>query len=1270
LGYSVNLLTLMFPGRINRAGIPLFLLSFVSVAAGQTVKSHKYLFESDLQDNIVITKDNTILINYSASELNLENITNENGTYYKVSIPGHIPSSVPGKPELPVLSRMITIPEGSSYTISITDVKTSRIKPSRQKIKGLLFPAQEAETKETQKQKPPFRIDKSLYASREFIKSDTVWIERIGRARKINLAAVYISPVIYNPASNILEVITSMKIEITFPPGGTKALSAESLLFRETFSKGILNYNPDEVIPGYSDKPVRMIILTDTSFRKHLEPFIKWKIQKGYDLTLLYRGAKYAGNTYTELSNTIKNIYLASTEENPPPEYLLIIGNVSKIPYFGTGNVTDMYYGEFDGNGDYIPEMFIGRLPVADTTELKTVVKKIVQYEKFEFADTNKFHSKAVITAGYDAGNAMYMNGQVSYAVTNYLYQENNINNSHFYYSSATISSDSIKVRRDSIIMLINTGTSFLNYSGHGTTTEWLGLGIKSSAIDTLKNKNMYPLVISNACQTSSFELSNSLGNKWVTSADKGAIGFIGSSADTYWAEDFYWAVGLGTPSANPTYSTTGLGAYDRLFHTHGESPSGWYTTMGQIIFAGNLAVSASTSFYKKRYWEIYNLVGDPSVIPIIGTPGTFNISLPDTLPNNITSWSFTADPFAYVAVSHLDTLWDASHVSPSGSITLDLPGVSNDSCLVVVTGQNKIPLIKTLYFGTINKEFINLTKTDLDDSDANNNGLADFGETVYLDLTISNLGQADAENVYARISSGSEWITINADSVMIGTLPGSSAIKLDKDLSFTVSDSIPDNCIISFDLILKDDLEEKHYKIDVSAHAPELVISSFFMDDSASGNGDEIADPGETINLIFKVRNKGSSNISGWFNIFSADTIITILEPSVKSGTLDYGATTSIPVSVIISEYAGSGATINLSVTLDCGFYSVTKNFSFRIGLIRESFESESFKKFPWINISKVPWIITETDAYDGVVAAQSGDIGNSSSTSLSIKTYYPEPDSLKFYYKVSSEPSYDFLIFKLNDKEIFKKSGETEWEKKVVAVPAGYNKMEWIYSKDVSKIGGMDYAMIDNIDFAGPGTVQYVRRDLATARLVSPVQKDRLGKENITVKVYNAGPDTIGGFNLAYTLNSGQPVKEYFKNTVIPFGDSVTVTFSTKANMSGYGLHNLKVYSYANADDYPLNDTISKAFEQKTIDAPYLVFPNPFINELNIIISSDMAGEAHFALYTSTGKKVLESELHVNRGINEIIMNSMKLVPQVYYLRIEFPGVSGTVPVIKARD
>ncbi len=1247
------------------ATIPVLLFALFSAADGQPVKSHKYLLKSDLQDNSVAATANSIIINYSASELSLESISGENGTYYKLSMPGHIPASDPGKPELPVLSRMISVPENSSWNIKISEVITSRIKPQRQKFEGLLFPAQEGQTKEPQIQKPQFRIDKSLYGSRDFIKSDTVRIELIGKARKMNLAALYIYPVTYNPGSNTIEVITSMKIEITFSMGetGIKSLIPGSLTFTETVSKGVINFDPGTVIPGYSDKPVRMIILTDTVFKKHLEPYIEWKTQKGFNLDILYKGAAFAGNTYTELKDKIKSIYLSSTADNPPPDYLLIVGNVSKIPYYGSGNVTDMYYGEMDGNGDYIPEMYIGRLPVADTTELKNVVSKIIQYEKFEFADTNEFHSKAVATAGYDAGNALYMNGQVNYAVNNYLTSENNIKEYHFTYPH-------VINHKDSLRGILDDGISFLNYTGHGSTSAWLSMSFNTDTVARLKNKNMYPFVISNACQTSSFELSSSFGSKWVTSAGKGAIGFIGASADTYWSEDYYWAVGLGTPSADPTYAATGLGAYDRLFHTHDEAPSEWYTTMGQIIHAGNLAVSASTTNKKKLYWEIYNLVGDPSITPITGTPDTFNITLPDTLPNNITSWSLATDPFSYVAVSHFDTLWDASHVSPSGTVTLTLPGLSNDSCLVVITGQNRIPLIKTIHFGVVNNEYINLTKTVLNDTAENNNGIADYGETIWLDLTISNLGLTEAQNLYAKITSASEWVTISADSLMIGTLEGSSAITLDKNLAFTVADSIPDNTLVTIDLKLKDDAEEKIYKIDISAHAPSLDIQSFIMDDSALGNGDDIADLGETFELVFNIINDGTSNISGNFNVATSDTILTILEPSVKSGVLEYGEINSIRVPVKISESAASGATVNLTVTLECTPYIVTRNISFRVGQIRESFEASSFRIFPWLNISKVPWIVTGTDSYDGIVAARSGAIGHNASTSLSIKTYYTEPDTLKFYYKVSSEQSYDFLIFKLNDKEIFKKSGITEWERRAVPVPAGYNKMEWIYKKDAGVIGGLDRAMIDMIDFAGSGSVRYVRRDLVTARLVTPAEKERYGKETVAVKVVNQGPDTIRGFNLAYKINNRTPVKEYFKNLLVPYGDSVTVSFSNKADLVPYGIYDMKIYGYGNADDYPLNDTLKARYEQDKIAEPYLVFPNPFTDELKIVVNSDVAGTVYFSVFTAGGKKVLESDKPVDRGMNEFVMNGRKLVPGIYYLRINFPGVYRTVPIVKARE
>ena len=1254
--------------RLGKDKQAIFLAVFLLLSAsagGQAGKSFKYQLNGNLQESDVITGNQSIIINYSISELNVESFINENGSFYRVFIPGHIPTATPGKPELPVLSRLISIPEGSEYKVKISEVRSSKINPAGEKIKGILFPAQESEIKDVQQKKPKFLIDKTVYAARKIISSDTVRIETLGTVRNIKLSNLFVSPVRYNPHSNLLEVITSMKIEITFSYTDnieSKSLLPESALFSASLDKGVLNYNPGDVIPGYSDQPVRMIIITDTAFRKQLDPFFKWKTQKGYKLKVLYKGAGLAGNSYTQLKDTLTKIYKASSETDPPPEYLLIIGDVNRVPYYGTGNVTDMYYGEFDGNDDYIPEMYIGRLPVADTTELRAVVNKLIQYEKFEFADTNKFYSQAIATAGYDASYANTMNGQVNYAVSNYLTKVNKIDEHHFYYPQSFTA-------KDSIIKLIKKGVSFINYTGHGDAAGWLHLDIKVPDIPSFENKNMYPFVISNACRTGEFNITSSFGNKMVLTGEKGAIGFIGCSNDSYWDEDFYWAVGPGAPSADPTYQGTGLGAYDRLFHTHGESAPNWYFTMGQINYAGNLAVSASTSSRKKYYWETYNLVGDPTVIPILGKPDSFNISLPDTLPNGIKSLSLNIEPFAYLAVSHFDTLWDASFASTSGSVVLDMPGLSNDSCMIVITGQNKLPLIKTIYFSDVNSEFINLTATSINDSQGNNNNTADFGESFYLKLTISNLGLTDAHNLYGKISSTSDWVTINKDSVSIGTLFAGSQVVLLDDLGITISDNVPDLGVVTINLILKDQISEKHYTIDICVHAPELQIINFIMDDTVLGNGDYIADPGETFNLIFKVRNQGSSNISGNFSITSPQQQdITILEPSVKSGLLKFGEITDIPIPVKLSGTVSSGSFISVSSTLDCSPFLLYKDFSFRVGRIRESFEASSFNIFPWINISTIPWSITGTNSYEGVISARSGVISHSGTTSLLIRSVYPTADSVKFFYKVSSEAGYDYLSFRLNGTEIFKKSGEIPWTKTVIPVPAGLNKMEWIYSKDVSKNEGSDCAWIDMIDFAGTGSVSYIQKDIQVARIVTPIQKDHYGQETVTVKVLNIGKDLINGFYLAYELNDHlPPVKQFFENPLIPYGDSVTVTFKTKADLSKYGIYKIITYGVDNNDDYVFNDTLQVNLENIEIDETLSLFPNPIEDQFTIFINSRVAGKLQISITNVSGVRLYNVEKEIINGKNTIIITDAKLIPSLYYINIRGATINKTVPVLK---
>ena len=195
----------MHLGKDKHATLVAVFLVLVASASGQTGKNFRFLLDGNMAKSDVLTENHSIIINYSISELNVESLTNTSGSFYRVSIPGHIQSSDPGRPELPVFSRLISIPGGSGFRIKISEIKSTKIKPSGKKIVGVLYPAQESETKNEQQTKTGFKFDKNVYAVKGIIPSDTVKIESLGTVRGNKLANLYISPVKYNPFSNTLQ---------------------------------------------------------------------------------------------------------------------------------------------------------------------------------------------------------------------------------------------------------------------------------------------------------------------------------------------------------------------------------------------------------------------------------------------------------------------------------------------------------------------------------------------------------------------------------------------------------------------------------------------------------------------------------------------------------------------------------------------------------------------------------------------------------------------------------------------------------------------------------------------------------------------------------------------------------------------------------------------------------------------------------------------------------------------------------------------------------
>jgi hypothetical protein len=678
---------------------------------------------------------------------------------------------------------------------------------------------------------------------------------------------------------------------------------------------------------------------------------------------------------------------------------------------------------------------------------------------------------------------------------------------------------------------------------------------------------------------------------------------------------------------------------------------------MGQVNYAGNLSVSGSTSTLKKYYWETYTLLGDPSTIPFIGTPDKFTISLPDTLPNGIKSISLTLPPFAYVAVSHFDTLWDASYASPSGSVVLNLPGRSNDSCLIVITGQNRIPLIKTIHIANITNEFINLTAVSVNDDSGNNNGQADYGESLLMDLKIGNLGLGMANGLYAKLTTASNLVTITNDSVSIGTLTGRSEINIPACFGIKVSDNVPDKGSVIMNLTLGDSKTTKNYTIDLSVHAPMLNILNCLIDDAGTGNGNNIAEPGETFKLLFKISNSGSSDISGTLNILNQPAGLTIFNTSVSTGLLQAGKQVVIPVSVKLSSDFAHGGSFDIVSILNCASYVANKTFSVPVGRTRESFEYQKMTVFPWVNSSTYPWTITSGQAADGQFSARSGVIPNSIKSRLRLTVNIPVKDTIRFNIKVSSELNYDFLSFWLNGIRMDSISGEKGWIEKKYALKEGFNLMEWVYRKDYADTGGYDCGWLDNIRF--PATA-FCNKDLKTGKIITPQPGKSYNQEQITAQIINLGTDTVKSFNLAYRVNSNTPVSQNFIKKINP-ADSLVVAFSQSADLTGSGPYIISVYGYNNNDNFLNNDTTLLSLVSTGIFTPVensdnkaKIIPNPFRQSFRLELESVINEDIKVSIINLSGKVSWENKCSLVPGLNSFTITPDVLTTGFYTLRI----------------
>lgn len=124
------------------------------------------------------------------------------------------------------------------------------------------------------------------------------------------------------------------------------------------------------------------------------------------------------------------------------------------------------------------------------------------------------------------------------------------------------------------------------------------------------------------------------------------------------------------------------------------------------------------------------------------------------------------------------------------------------------------------------------------------------------------------------------------------------------------------------------------------------------------------------------------------------------------------------------------------------------------------------------WTSGGGAPWFGQTNTTHDGVAAARSGSIGDSQDSWM--QTTVTGPRVLTFWWKVSSEYSFDYLQFHTNGVHaVTSITGEEGWAKRTFNLSEGTQVLRWRYVKDSGYSYGTDAAWLDEVSLRFPATL-----------------------------------------------------------------------------------------------------------------------------------------------------------------------------------------------------
>lgn len=483
-----------------------------------------------------------------------------------------------GKPALPVIRRLIVVPENTGVAASWKGGATTHsllalglplrvmpAQPSVAKIPGAVEAA-------------GFVQDDVLYASATLYPASPVTLTEAGTLFGRRIMALEVCPFGTIPATGSLIVYSNLQVTVSFATPQARKVAIGLSAYEQALLRGVV-LNPPPPGEALAAAGKRLLVIAPPNFTNGLVPFISHKTGRGWQVECFTTNV--TGKTSAGIQAFIKGRYTNSATR---PEALLLVGGSRQIPCFSGVSpaypATDLYYGCMDGAADWQPEFPVGRFSVTTTGELAAVVAKTLAHEQAVLAPWIK---RALFIASVD-------NHAVSEGTHNQVISEImaplGYDSGKLYCFSYGATAAQLKTR-------VNAGCVLGVYSGHGDVTYWSdGPEFRAHDVASLTN-SCYPVICSFACLTGSLTDYQCFAETWLRAPARGGVAVLASSVNSLWTEDDILEKSL----------------FKALFLEQ-QSGFGMALWRARQLYLSHFGPTSTT----RNYFEQYNLFGDPSL--------------------------------------------------------------------------------------------------------------------------------------------------------------------------------------------------------------------------------------------------------------------------------------------------------------------------------------------------------------------------------------------------------------------------------------------------------------------------------------------------------------------------------------------------------------------------------------------------------------------------------------------------------------------------------